>query len=136
MVALTPVSLNSVAVVGVSCGDIAVGAGATLSEIACGKPDLVVHALALTGGSTDREIEEKNAFVDLTRVRGCSAAPATPKPPRWRTQCVGFPIRRRNMKVRMLLSDRDGRLICRPTFSDDRNDAVRHGKFFPKGEFE
>jgi hypothetical protein len=49
-------------VIGLSCGDIAVGVGATLSEIAGDKPDLVVHALVLTGGGTDREIEEKNAF--------------------------------------------------------------------------
>jgi hypothetical protein len=65
MLALTPVDLNSVAVIGASCGDIAVGVGATLMEIACDKPDLVVHALVLTGGGTEREIEEKNAFITL-----------------------------------------------------------------------
>jgi LmbE family N-acetylglucosaminyl deacetylase len=63
MLALTPVDLNSVAVIGASCGDIAVGVGATLMEIASDKPDLVVHALVLTGGGTEREVEEKNAFI-------------------------------------------------------------------------
>jgi len=65
MLALTPFDLNSVAVIGASCGDIAVGVGATLMEIANDKPDLVVHALVLTGGGTDREVEEKNAFITL-----------------------------------------------------------------------
>ena len=65
MLALTPVNLDSVAVIGAGCGDIAVGMGATLMEIASDKPDLVVHALVLTGGGTEREIEEKNAFITL-----------------------------------------------------------------------
>jgi LmbE family N-acetylglucosaminyl deacetylase len=65
MIALTPVNLNSVAVIGSRCDDIAVGAGATLIEIARDKPDLVVHALVLTGGGTEREVEEKNAFAAL-----------------------------------------------------------------------
>jgi LmbE family N-acetylglucosaminyl deacetylase len=65
MRALTPVDLNSVGVIGVNCGDIAVGVGATLMEIASAKPDLVVHALVLTGGGTEREVEEKNAFITL-----------------------------------------------------------------------
>jgi hypothetical protein len=65
MLALTPVNLDSVAVVGATCGDIAVGVGATLMEIASDKQDLVVHALVLTGGGTEREVEEKNAFITL-----------------------------------------------------------------------
>jgi hypothetical protein len=65
MLALTPFDLGAVAVIGASCGDIAVGVGATLMEIASDKPDLVVHALVLTGGGTDREVEEKNAFITL-----------------------------------------------------------------------
>jgi len=65
MLALTPVSLNAIAVVGANCGDIAIGVGATLMEIASDKPDLVVHALVLTGGATEREVEEKNAFITL-----------------------------------------------------------------------
>ena len=65
MMALTPVSLNSVAVIGVGCGDVAVGVGATLVEITCNRQDLVVHALVLTGGGTEQEIEEKNAFAVL-----------------------------------------------------------------------
>ena len=65
MMALTPISLNCVAVIGAHCGDIAISAGATLIEIARDNPDLVVHVLVLTGGGTDREIEEKNAFAAL-----------------------------------------------------------------------
>jgi hypothetical protein len=65
MMALTPVSLSSVAVIAARCDDIATGLGATLIEIARDKPDLVVHALVLTGGGTEREVEEKNAFAAL-----------------------------------------------------------------------
>jgi LmbE family N-acetylglucosaminyl deacetylase len=65
MISLTPVSLNSVAVIGAHCDDIAIGAGATLMEIVHDKPDLVVHALVLSGGGTEREIEEKNAFAAI-----------------------------------------------------------------------
>jgi LmbE family N-acetylglucosaminyl deacetylase len=68
MMALTPVNLRSVAVIAAGCDDIAVGAGATLIEIAREKPDLVVHALVLTGGGTEREVEEKNAL-----AASCSA---------------------------------------------------------------
>jgi LmbE family N-acetylglucosaminyl deacetylase len=65
MMSLSPVSLNSVAVVGAHCDDIVIGAGATLIEIARDKPNLVVHALVLTGGGTAREVEEKDAFAAL-----------------------------------------------------------------------
>jgi hypothetical protein len=65
MMALTPVNLRSVAVIAAGCDDIAIGVGATLIEIARDKPDLVVHALVLTGGGTEREVEEKNAFAAL-----------------------------------------------------------------------
>lgn len=65
MISLTPVSLNSVAVIGAHCDDIAIGAGATLMEIVRDKPDVVVHALVLTGGGTEREVEEKNAFTAI-----------------------------------------------------------------------
>lgn len=72
MISLTPVALNSVAVIGAHCDDIAVGAGATLIEIARDNPNLIVHALVLSGGGTEREIEEKNAFAAIcpaTEVR-------------------------------------------------------------------
>jgi LmbE family N-acetylglucosaminyl deacetylase len=72
MISLTPMSLHSVAVIGARCDDIAVGVGATLMEIARDNPDVVVHALVLTGGGTEREIEEKNAFAAIcpaTEVR-------------------------------------------------------------------
>lgn len=65
MMSLTPVNLNSVAVIGAHCDDIVIGAGATLIEIARDKPNLVIHALVLTGGGTIREVEEKDAFAAL-----------------------------------------------------------------------
>jgi hypothetical protein len=65
MIELTPVSLRSVAVVGARCGDIATGVGATLTEIARNEPDLVLHALILTGGGTEWEVNEKTAFAAL-----------------------------------------------------------------------
>jgi LmbE family N-acetylglucosaminyl deacetylase len=65
MIALTAVSLDSVAVIGAHCDEIAIGAGATLIEIGRHNPDVVVHALVLTGGGTDREVEEKNAFAAI-----------------------------------------------------------------------
>jgi hypothetical protein len=65
MIELTPVSLRSVVVVGARCGDIATGVGATLIEIARDQADLVVHALILTGGGTEWEVNEKNGFASL-----------------------------------------------------------------------
>ena len=65
MMSLTPVSLNSVAVIGAHCDDIAIGAGATLLEIVRDNPGVVVHALVLSGGGTEREVEEKNAFAAI-----------------------------------------------------------------------
>src|ERR1700739_840181 len=65
MMVVTPMSLNSVAVIGAHCDDIAIGAGATLMEIVRDNPGVVVHALVLTGGGTEREIEEKNAFAAI-----------------------------------------------------------------------
>jgi LmbE family N-acetylglucosaminyl deacetylase len=63
------VSPITVAVVGAHCDDIAIGAGATLLQMFEDHPDIVVHALVLTGGGTEREVEEKNAFAAL-----CGAA--------------------------------------------------------------
>ena len=119
MLALTPVDLNSVAVVGASCGDIAVGAGATLMEIASDKPDLVVHALVLTGAGTEREVEEKNAFITL-----CPSADV-------RLTVADLPageIRDHRRQVRQLLSD--FRRDCEPDIvfgphSSDRDEEHR-----------
>ncbi|MGE0216295.1 PIG-L deacetylase family protein [Mycolicibacterium sp.] len=57
--------VSSVAVVGAHCDDIAIGAGATLLQLTRDNPDVVVHALVLTGAGTEREIEEKNAFAAM-----------------------------------------------------------------------
>ncbi len=62
---LTTGGIKCVAAVGAHCDDIAIGAGATLMQIARRNPGVVVHALVLTGAGTDREVEEKNAFAAL-----------------------------------------------------------------------
>ena len=87
-------SLNSVAVIGAHCDDIAIGAGATLMEIVRDNPGVVVHALVLTGGGTEREVEEKNAFAAIcptTDVRLTVAdLPHGQLPDHWRAvqQCI------------------------------------------------
>ena len=65
MIVLSPGSIRSVAVIGAHCDDIAIGAGATLLQLTQTYPDVVVHALVMTGAGTDREIEEKNAFAAM-----------------------------------------------------------------------
>jgi LmbE family N-acetylglucosaminyl deacetylase len=65
----TTLDVSSVAVLGAHCDDIAIGAGATLWQMARRNPALVVHALVLTGAGSEREVEEKNAFAAL-----CAAA--------------------------------------------------------------
>ena len=66
---MTPLDVSSVAVVGAHCDDIAIGAGATLLQLTRRNPEIVVHALVLTGAGTEREVEEKNAFAAM-----CGAA--------------------------------------------------------------
>ncbi|MGV0835537.1 PIG-L deacetylase family protein [Mycolicibacterium thermoresistibile] len=65
MIALRPESIDSIAVLGAHCDDIAIGAGATLLQLLEVRPDITVHGLVLTGGGTEREVEEKNAFAAL-----------------------------------------------------------------------
>jgi LmbE family N-acetylglucosaminyl deacetylase len=67
MIALRADGIGCVAVIGAHCDDIAIGAGATLMAITRDNPEIVVHALVLTGGGTDREVEEKNAWAALCR---------------------------------------------------------------------
>ncbi len=62
MITLSPGRIKSVAVLGAHCDDIAIGTGATLLQLTDANPDVVVHAMVLTGAGTDREIEEKNAI--------------------------------------------------------------------------
>ena len=69
VIGLSAGSIKSVAVIGAHCDDIAIGAGATLLQLTRDHPDVVVHALVLTGAGTEREVEEKNAFAAL-----CGAA--------------------------------------------------------------
>ncbi|MCB0951078.1 MAG: PIG-L family deacetylase [Mycobacterium sp.] len=57
--------VSTVAVVGAHCDDVAIGAGATLMQLTRRNPDIVVHALVLTGAGTEREVEEKNAFAAM-----------------------------------------------------------------------
>lgn len=72
MMPLITDGIASVAAIGAHCDDIAIGAGATLMQIAERNPGVIVHALVLTGAGTDREIEEKNALAALL-----SHSPAT-----------------------------------------------------------
>lgn len=65
MIPLSTGAISSVAAIGAHCHDILIGAGAMLSQIAEHNPDVVLHALVLTGGGTARENEEKNAFAAL-----------------------------------------------------------------------
>jgi LmbE family N-acetylglucosaminyl deacetylase len=67
MIPLDTGAIDSIAAIGAHCDDIVIGAGATLMQIAHHNPDVVVHALVLTGAGTQREIEEKNAFAALFR---------------------------------------------------------------------
>ena len=57
--------INSVALIGAHCDDIAIGAGATLLQLARSQPGIIVNVLVLTGGGTERETEEKNALASL-----------------------------------------------------------------------
>jgi LmbE family N-acetylglucosaminyl deacetylase len=65
MIALKAGGVSAIAVIGAHCDDIVIGAGATLMEIARHNPEVVVHALVLTGGGTVREVEDKNALAAL-----------------------------------------------------------------------
>jgi LmbE family N-acetylglucosaminyl deacetylase len=69
VIGLSVGAVNSIALIGAHCDDIAIGAGATLMELTRRHPDVVVNALVLTGSGTEREVEEKNAFASL-----CGAA--------------------------------------------------------------
>lgn len=65
MIGLSSGPIKSIAVIGAHCDDIAIGAGATLLQLTENSPDVIVHALVLTGAGSDREIEEKNAFAAM-----------------------------------------------------------------------
>ena len=65
MIKLSHDAIRSVALVGAHCDDIAIGAGATLLQLTRDHPNVLVHALVLTGAGTEREVEEKNAFVAM-----------------------------------------------------------------------
>jgi LmbE family N-acetylglucosaminyl deacetylase len=65
VIGLSSRPITTIAVIGAHCDDIAIGAGATLMEITRRRPNVVVHALVLTGGGTVREVEEKNAFAEF-----------------------------------------------------------------------
>lgn len=61
MIGLQTPRLASIAVLGMHCDDIAIGAGATLLTLSRANPGLRVHALVLSGGGTERETEEASA---------------------------------------------------------------------------
>jgi LmbE family N-acetylglucosaminyl deacetylase len=65
VIPLMPARVDSVAMIGAHCDDIVIGTGATLMGLVRNRPDVTVHVLVLTGGGTEREIEEKDAFAAL-----------------------------------------------------------------------
>lgn len=58
--------VQSVAVLGAHCDDIAIGMGATLFQLCRDNPGMAVHALVLTGGDGPRAVEERAALTALT----------------------------------------------------------------------
>lgn len=62
MIGLTLGEVREIAVVGAHCDDIAIGMGGTLLTLAAQRPGLRVHALVLSGGGTEREVEELDAL--------------------------------------------------------------------------
>lgn len=62
MITLHTSRLHSIALLGMHCDDIAIGAGATLLTLARANPGLQVHALVFSGGGTERETEETLAL--------------------------------------------------------------------------
>jgi len=65
VISLSEHAITNVALIGAHCDDIAIGAGATLLKLTRENPDVVVHALVLTGAGCEREVEEKNAFASM-----------------------------------------------------------------------
>lgn len=62
MISLTSGALTEIAVVGAHCDDIAIGMGGTLLTLSKNCPRLRVRGLVLSGGGTEREIEELDAL--------------------------------------------------------------------------
>ena len=59
MITLCTGALAEIAVVGAHCDDIAIGMGGTLLTLAENRPGLRVRGLVLSGGGTEREVEER-----------------------------------------------------------------------------
>lgn len=62
MIGLHPGELDEIAILGAHCDDIAIGMGGTLLTACRARRGLRVHALVLSGGGTDREVEERSAL--------------------------------------------------------------------------
>jgi LmbE family N-acetylglucosaminyl deacetylase len=62
MIRLFTGTLDEIAVVGAHCDDIAIGMGGTLLSLAENRPGLRVRGLVLSGGGTEREVEELDAL--------------------------------------------------------------------------
>jgi LmbE family N-acetylglucosaminyl deacetylase len=62
MISLPTPPLAEIAVVGAHCDDIAIGMGGTLLTLSGDRPGLRVSGLVLSGGNTDRELEEREAL--------------------------------------------------------------------------
>ncbi|MGJ9423776.1 PIG-L deacetylase family protein [Aeromicrobium sp. CF3.5] len=57
--------VTEIALLAAHCDDLAIGMGGTLLTLAAAQPDLTVRALVLTGGGTEREVEERTALTSL-----------------------------------------------------------------------
>lgn len=62
VITLTSSRLTEIAMLGAHCDDIAIGMGATLLTLATANPGLRVRVLVLSGGGTDRAVEERRAL--------------------------------------------------------------------------
>lgn len=62
MIGLIPSRLREIAILGAHCDDIPIGMGATLLKVSRSNPGLRVRALVLSGGGTEREVEERAAL--------------------------------------------------------------------------
>jgi LmbE family N-acetylglucosaminyl deacetylase len=63
MISLSTGALTEIAVVGAHCDDIAIGMGGTLLSLSRNDLGLRVRGLVLSGGGTEREAEERDAFL-------------------------------------------------------------------------
>lgn len=129
MIKVSSGRVREIAVLGAHCDDIALGLGGTLLTLARANPGLSVHALILTGGGTEREVEERAALPEF-----CPGATVS-------VRVLDLPDGRTVAHwERMKLALSDFRQTCEPdiVFAPQRHDAHQDhralGELVP-GEF-